>query len=62
MTASRPQVLIKQFRWPDLEPVRGMPREDVENIRPETQAIVQIWLQVYGDTKDVIQGVESAGY
>ncbi len=28
----------------DWEPARGMPCEDVENIRPETQAIVQIWL------------------
>ena len=48
-------------KWPDREPARGMPYEDVENLRPETKKMVETWLKVYGDVKDVILGVESAG-
>ena len=39
----------------------GMPYEDVENLRPETKKMVETWLKVYGDAKDVVLGVESAG-
>jgi arylsulfatase len=38
-----------------------MPYEDVENIRPETRAMVETWNKTYADAKDVILGVESAG-
>lgn len=48
-------------KFQDWEPDKGMPYEDVENIRPETKAMVETWLKVYGDAKDVIHVVESAG-
>ncbi len=48
-------------KFPDWNPARGMPYEDVENIRPETVEMVETWLKVYGDARDVILGVESAG-
>ena len=48
-------------KFPDWKPARGMPYEDVENIRPETKKMVETWLKVYGDAKDVILGIESAG-
>ena len=48
-------------KYPDWQPARGMPYEDVENIRPETEAMVDLWLQTYGDGPDVILGVESQG-
>ena len=38
-----------------------MPYEDVENLRPETKKMVDTWVSIYGDAKDVILGVESAG-
>ena len=38
-----------------------MPYEDVENLRPETKKMVDTWVTIYGDAKDVILGVESAG-
>ncbi len=43
------------------EPAIGLPYEDVENLRPETKKMVQTWLTIYGDAKDVVLGVESAG-
>ena len=48
-------------KFPDWQPARGMPYEDVENIRPETRAMVKLWLETYGDARDVILGVESQG-
>jgi arylsulfatase A-like enzyme len=48
-------------KFPDWEPARGMPYEDVENLRPETKEMVETWATIYGDAKDVILGVESAG-
>ena len=48
-------------KFPDWEPARGVPYEDVENIRPETKAMVETWLKTYGDARHVILGVESAG-
>ena len=48
-------------KFPDWEPGKGMPYEDVENIRPETKEMVDTWLKTYGDAKDVIMGIESAG-
>ena len=48
-------------KYPDWKPARGMPYEDVENLRPETKQMVETWLKVYGDAKDVILGVEAAG-
>ncbi len=48
-------------KFPDGKPARGMPYEDVENLRPETKKIVETWLKIYGDAKDVVLGVESAG-
>ena len=48
-------------KFPDWEAGRGMPYEDVENLRPETKEMVDTWLKIYGDAKDVIHGVESAG-
>ena len=57
----RVQHLRMKDKWPDWEPARGMPYEDVENLRPETKAMVQMWAKTYGDAKDVILGVEAAG-
>ncbi|WP_299644340.1 sulfatase-like hydrolase/transferase [uncultured Ruegeria sp.] len=48
-------------KFPDWEPARGEPYEDVENIRPETQAMVELWKETYGDVRYVITGVESQG-
>ncbi len=48
-------------KFPHWKPARGMPYEDVENLRPETKAMVETWLKIYGDAKDVVLGVESAG-
>ncbi len=47
--------------WPDRKSATGRPYEDVENIRPETKAMVQTWLQIYGDARDIVLGVEAAG-
>ncbi len=55
------QHLRLKDKWPDWQPARGMPYEDVENIRPETKKMVETWLAIYGDARDVILGVESAG-
>ena len=33
----------------------------VENLRPETRAMIETGLRVYGDAKDVVLGVEGAG-
>ena len=55
----RVQHLRLKDRFPDWEPARGRPYEDVENIRPETEAMVETWLRIYGDAKDVILGVEA---
>ena len=38
-----------------------MPYEDVENIRPETQAMLEMWLKVYGDARNVVLGIEPGG-
>ena len=38
-----------------------MPYVDVENIRPETQAMVKLWLESYGDARDANLGVEYQG-
>lgn len=48
-------------KFPDWEPATGMPYEDVENMRPETKKMVEMWLKTYGDAKDVILGIEAAG-
>ena len=47
--------------WTGWEPARGRPYEDVENFRSETQAMVQTWLQVYGDARDLIYRVVVGG-
>ena len=48
-------------KYPDWEQAHGEPYEDVENIRPETVLMVELWKKTYGDAKHVITGVESAG-
>ncbi len=48
-------------KFPHWKPARGMPYDDVENRRPETKKMVETWLKIYGDAKDVVLGVESAG-
>ena len=48
-------------KYPDWEAARGMPYEDVENLRPETRKMVQTWAKIYGDSKHVVLGVESVG-
>ena len=48
-------------KFSDWKPARGMPYEDVENLRPETKKMVETWLKIYGDAKDVVLWVESAG-
>ncbi|UCG71267.1 MAG: sulfatase-like hydrolase/transferase [Chromatiales bacterium] len=57
----RVQHLRLKDKYPDWNPSRGRPYEDVENLRPETKVMIQTWLDTYGDAKDVILGVESAG-
>jgi len=57
----RIQHMRMKDKWPDWKPARGMPYEDVENIRPESKKMVQIWLKIYGDARDVVLGVEAAG-
>lgn len=57
----RVQHMRMKDKWPDGMAARGMPYEDVENMRPETKEMVQSWLKIYGDAKDVVLGVESAG-
>ncbi len=48
-------------KFPDWDPARGMPYEDVANLRPETVKMLDLWQRVYGDAKHVILGIESAG-
>ncbi|SNS60978.1 sulfatase-like hydrolase/transferase [Tropicimonas sediminicola] len=55
------QHLRLKDKFPDRKPATGMPYEDVENIRPETVEMLKLWQQTYGDARDVILGVESAG-
>ncbi len=57
----RVQHLRMKNKYPDWDPARGMPYEDVESIRLESAAMVQTWFKVYGDARDVVLGVESAG-
>ena len=57
----RVQHLRVKDKFPDWKPARGMPYEDVENLRPESKAMLETWLRVYGDAKDVVLGVEAAG-
>ncbi len=57
----RVQHMRMKDKWPDWMAARCMPYEDVENMRPETKEMVQNWLKIYGDAKDVVLGVESAG-
>ena len=57
----RVQHLRMKDKWPDRPSARGMPYEDVENIRPETKEMVETWLKIYGDARHVVLGVESAG-
>ncbi len=57
----RGQHMRMKDKWPDRQSARGTPYEDVENIRPETKAMVQTWLQIYGDARDIVLGVEAAG-
>ncbi len=57
----RIQHLRMKDKFPDWKPGRGMPYEDVVNLRPETKQMVQTWLKIYGDAKDVVLGVEAAG-
>ncbi len=48
-------------KFPDWEPARGEPYENVENIRPETQAVVELWKETYGVALHLITGVKSQG-
>ncbi len=57
----RVQHMRMKDKWADWKPARGIPYEDVENIRPESKKMVQTWLKVYGDARDVVLGVEAAG-
>ena len=57
----RVQHMRLKDKWPDRDCGHGMPYEDVENIRPETKEMVETWLKIYGDAKDVVLGVEAAG-
>ena len=57
----RVQHMRMKDKWPDWRPARGMPYEDVTNMRPESKKMVETWLKIYGDAKDVVLGVEAAG-
>jgi len=57
----RVQHLRMKDKFPDWKPAKGMPYEDVVNIRPESKKMVETWLKIYGDARDVVLGVESAG-
>ena len=60
---SRMRVQHEQMKqkFPDWEQAHGMPYEDVENLRPETEEMLEMWLKVYGDARHVVLGVEAAG-
>ena len=51
------QHLRMKDKWPDWEPARGKPYEDVENLRPESKKMVETWLKIYGDAKDLVLGL-----
>ena len=55
------QHLRMKQKWPDRKAARGMPYEDVVNLRLETKAMLKTWLATYGDAQDVVLGVEGAG-
>ena len=57
----RVQHLRMKDKFPDWDQVRGLPYENVENIRPETQKRVQTWLKIFGDARDLVLGVEMEG-
>lgn len=57
----RIQHMPMKDKWPDWKPARGMPYEDVVYLRPKTKKVVETWLKIYGDVKDVVLGVEAAG-
>ncbi len=57
----RVQHLRMKDKFPDWTPARGLPYEGVENLRPETVEMVDTWRKLYGDARDVVLGVESAG-
>ena len=57
----RIQHMRMKDKFPDWQPARGMPYEDVENLRPETMKMVQTWLKLYGDAKNVVLAIEAAG-
>ena len=48
-------------KYPDRPAARGMPYEDVENLRPESKAMLETWVRIFGDARDVVLGVEAAG-
>jgi arylsulfatase len=50
-----------KVKYPDWEQAHGEPYEDVENIRPETKEMIELWKKTYGSAKHVIMGVEGAG-
>ncbi len=60
---SRMRVQHEQMKqkFPDWEQAHGLPYEDVENLRPETAEMLDMWLKVYGDARHVVLGVEAAG-
>ncbi len=57
----RVQHIRMKHKFPNWEPARGMLYEVVENLRPETKKMVETWLKIYGDAKDLVLGVEAAG-
>ena len=57
----RVQHMRMKDKWPDWEPARGMPYGDVENLRPETKKMVELWAKTYGDAKHVIGSIEAIG-
>ena len=57
----RVQHLRMKDKCADWAPAHGCSDEDVEDLRPETLEMVDTGRKLYGDARDVVLGVESAG-
>jgi arylsulfatase len=57
----RVQHLRMKDTFLDWNPASGMPNQDVENLRMQMKKMVETWLKIYGDAKDMLFGIEAAG-
>ena len=47
-------------KWLDRLTARGVPYADVDNLRPETKAVIETWLKVYGAARNAVRGFDCA--